>query len=152
MSDPVSFDTASPRFALPLLFSGQSQKEVYVNEAHALIDALLHCTVESIAATPPAAPADGSNWLVGAAATGDWSGEANSIACRQNGNWIYVTPRDGMIVLNRGTGQQLRYFGGWVTATNVAPPTGGSIMDAEARTAISGILAALRIAGILATS
>lgn len=152
MSDPISFDTASPRFDLPLLFAGQAQKEVYVNEAHALIDALLHCAVESIAVTPPTAPADGSNWLIGAAATGDWSGKANSIACRQAGNWIYITPRDGMIVLNRATGQQLRYFGAWAAATNVASPTGGGIVDAEARSAIGGIVLALKVAGILATS
>lgn len=34
MTEPVVFTSASPRFAIPLLFAGQAQKEVFVNEAH----------------------------------------------------------------------------------------------------------------------
>ena len=54
MSDPVLFESASPRFALPLLYSGQAQKEIFVNEAFSHVDALLHCSIEEEMASPPA--------------------------------------------------------------------------------------------------
>ena len=149
MTDPISFSSTSPRFGLPLLYAGQSQKETYVNEAHALTDALLHCAIESITATPPASPTDGQNWLVGASATGDWAGMDGKLACRQAGNWIFVSARDGMVVLNRGTGQQMRFSGVWKTAAAVNTPTGGTVVDDVARSSISQIINALQQAGII---
>jgi hypothetical protein len=152
MTDPFLFDSASPRFGLPLLFAGQAQKEAFVNEAHALTDALLHCAVEGEASAPPATPSDGTNWLVGAAATGDWAGQDGKLACRQAGNWLFVSPRDGLRVLDRATGQQRCYLATWRIAEDVLEPTGGSSVDAEARAAISQLIAALRESGILPAS
>jgi hypothetical protein len=152
MTDPVTFDSASPRFGLPLLFAGQSQKEVYVNEAHILVDALLHCAVESIANTPPASPADGLNWIVGSTPSGIWSGLAGRLACRQGSAWIYVTPRDGLCVLNRANGQKMQYFGAWQAASSVTAPAAGTVIDNESRAAIGQIIAALRVSGILTSS
>lgn len=152
MSDPLTFDTATARHALPLLFAGQSQKEFYVNEAHALIDALLHCAVEGTADTPPADPDDGVCWLVGSSPTGAWADEAGKLACRQLGNWLFLVPRDGLSVLNRATGQIIRRVGGtWIAPTAPAAPTGGTTVDSELRTAFTGLVAALSIAGIFAT-
>ena len=82
MSDPITFTSASARFRLPFLFSGQTQKELFVNEAHALLDALLHAAVEGEADTPPAAPAEGESWLVGGAPTGTWTDHAGEFAAR----------------------------------------------------------------------
>ena len=152
MSQPLSFDVVSPRFGLPLLFAGQAQKEFFVNEAHALTDALLHCAIEGEAADPPSVPADGECWLVDVSASGAWLGQDGSIACRQAGNWLFVAPRDGMQVLNRSTGQVMLYSGGWAAAAAPASPAGGSTVDIEARAAIDDLIAALRLAGVLPAS
>ena len=149
MTDPFLFDSVTPRFALPLLFAGQSQKELFVNEAHAIADALLHCAIEGEADTPPAAPNDGEAWLVGLSPTGDWAGHAGKIALRQSGNWLFATPCDGLRVLDRSTGQDRRYLGEWKFPFAPAEPIGGSVIDTEARDVISQIIGALRTAGIL---
>ncbi len=150
MSDPFLFDIVSPRFGLPLLFAGQAQKEAFVNEAHALADALLHCAIEGEAAEPPASPADGETWLIGLSATGDWAGRDGAIACRQGGNWLFVAPRDGIRLLDRSTGQERRYFGSWQTPAAPAGPSGGVTVDSEARAAILELIASLREAGVFA--
>jgi Protein of unknown function (DUF2793) len=152
MPDPIIFDTASPRFGLPLLFAGQAQKELYVNEAHALTDALLHCAIEAEANAPPAVPADGSNWLVGTAPTGDWAGKAGKLACRQAGNWIFVPPRDGMRVLNKAIGQEIRFATVWKAAQRPAAAVGGTVVDIEARAVIVNLINALAVAGIVSVA
>lgn len=150
MSDPLTFDTATPRHALPLLFPGQAQKEFYVNEAHALLDALLHCVVEDERASPPPDPADGTCWLVGAAPTGVWAGHAGKLACRQLGNWLFAAPCNGLSLLNRATGQIIRYDEGWIAPAAPPVPSGGATVDAELRAAFSALLGALAAAGIFA--
>lgn len=144
------FDSTSPRFGLPLLFAGQAQKEVFVNEAHALADMLLHCAIQGESASPPATPVEGETWLVAASPTGAWAGQAGKLAGWQGGNWLFVAPRDGLRVHDLSTGQDRRYGGGWLMPAIPAAPTGGSVIDAEARTSIAGIVAALQQAGIFA--
>ena len=151
MSDPLTFDSATARHSLPLLLPGQAQKEFFVNEALARIDALLHCAVEDVANTPPATPDDGQCWLVGSLPTGPWLGEAGNLACRQLGNWLFLAPRDGLAVLNRTTGQTMRFSGGWAAPVTPIVPTGGALADSELRTAFSALLDALTAAGIFRT-
>jgi hypothetical protein len=152
MSDPIVFTSASPRFGLPLLFAGQAQKEVFVNEAHALTDALLHPAIEGQADDPPSAPAEGETWLVGALPIGAWADHAGELASYQAGGWIFAAPRDGLRLLDRATGQDIRYRGGWQRPATPAEPTGGATVDAEARTAIAALVAALISGGLLAES
>ena len=152
MTDPISFPSATPRFAIPLLFAGQSQKEFYVNEAHALTDALLHAACEGEATDPPAAPADGEAWLVGTAATGAWAGEDGKLASYQSGNWLFAAPNDGMRLFDRSTGQLLLFRAGWQRPTTPSGPTGGTTIDAEARTVLADLISALMQAGVLASA
>ncbi|SFF74028.1 Protein of unknown function [Novosphingobium sp. CF614] len=148
MSDPVIFDSASPRFALPLLYAGQAQKEAFVNEAFAVADALLHCSIEGEASAPPMTAADGQNWLVGPGATGEWAGREQTLACRQAGNWIFIAPRDGMRIFDLSTGQEQLFFHFWRKASTPVEPLGGTTVDGEARAAIGDLIAELRALGI----
>lgn len=149
MTNPVNFASATPRHALPNLFVAQAQKEFTVNEALARIDGLLHPAVEGEADAAPATPADGECWIVGSQPVGDWSGQAASIAVRQAGNWLFIAPQPGMNVFDRATGCIARYDVGWQRAGAIAAPTGGPTVDAEARVAITALVAALVTAGIL---
>lgn len=148
MTDPI-FPSRTPRLELPLLFVGQAQKEVTVNEAVSKIDALLCPAIEGELAAPPASPQDGQNWLVTTGASGEWTGRTGQIASRQSGNWFYTAPTAGLRLLNKATGQDLRYTTAWMAAARPATPSGGTTIDAEARAAIAGILACLTAGGIL---
>jgi len=159
----------SARFALPLLVPGQAQKEAYHNEALALIDGALHASVEGAAAAePPADPDLGESWLVAAAATGDWTGRTDALATWAGGGWRFVAPVPGMLVWNKASQVWMRWTGtGWSEGTlpvsallidglqvvgprlpEVASPSGGSVIDAEARAAIAALIATLKSHGL----
>jgi hypothetical protein len=149
LPDPISFTSASPRYQIPFLFAGQSQRELFVNEAHARIDALLHAAVEGTSDSPPATPADGECWLVGEEPTGAWTDHADALASYQPGGWVFAAPRDGMRVFDNLASQMILYRDGWQRPEAPTAPSGGTTVDAEARTAIAGLVEALITAGIL---
>lgn len=149
MTDPMQFESTSPRFALPLLYSGQAQKETFVNEAFARADALLHCSIQGETATPPAAPTDGENWLVATGATGEWAGQDQRLACFQAGNWIFIQPQDGLRVFDLSSQQEQLFSGTWRKASSFQEPSGGTIVDVEARAVISDLITTLQALGIL---
>ena len=148
MTDPVQFDSRSPRFGLPFLFAGQAQKEAHVNEALAIADGLMHCAIEGTSETPPAEPENGQVWLVGPSPVGDWTGHAGELAMLEMGNWLFVAPRDGLRLLDRSRGQVMHFSNTWQIPQEVPEPSGGATVDAEARAAISDLVVALRVAGI----
>lgn len=149
MPDPISFTSTSPRHSLPLLFAGQTQKEFTVNEALARIDALLHPAIEGEADAPPGSPDDGQCWLVGGSPSGAWADHAGELASFSLGTWLFAEPHDGLRLLDKSTGQLvLRRDGDWTAASAPAHPSGGATVDAEARSAITGLIAALSDAGI----
>ena len=150
MSDPIQFEGASPRLALPLLFAGQAQKEFFINEALLRADLLLHCVVEGERQAPPANPAAGEAWLVGNAPTGAFIGQADAIAGWTNDGWRFVGARDGMRVFDRSRQCFRLYSAGWRLPVGPALPSGGTTVDAEARSILASLLAALAGAGVLA--
>ena len=86
----------TPRFVMPLLDAAQAQKHVTVNEALSRADALASGRVERRdLSAPPASPADGDVFIIGAAAAGDWAGHDGALALHLNGGWEIVDPWEG---------------------------------------------------------
>lgn len=162
---------ATARFALPLIAAGQAQKEVFHNEALMRIDALLEPVVEAVMLDdPPASPDPGQCWVVGAAPSGAWAGEARAIAAWSEGGWRFLAPAIATTVWSRAEALFARFDGSdWIPGeirasrvlvggvqvvgmqqSAVAPPTGGTVVDGEARNAVAAIIAVLKSHGLTA--
>jgi hypothetical protein len=160
------------RHLLPLLASGQAQKEITHNEAIARIDGMMHGTIVSRnLSAPPASPIAGQLWLVASGASSDWAGQSGNLALWTEGGWRFTQPIEGMLFWSKA--DQLFgwydgldwHWGDWpvtkLTANGVqlvgaaglliANPTGGSTVDSQARSAIVSILQLLRTHGLLQT-
>lgn len=145
--------TETARLALPLLEPGQAQKELFHNEALLLLDAAVQPVVETVGrdAPPPGPHVPGACHAVGVAPTGEWAGRAGAIACWTAGGWRFVAARPGMQAWHAGEGRLVRLGAdGWRGGAAVAAPAGGATVDAEARAAISALLATLRAQGLVA--
>ena len=161
---------SSDRFALPFITPGQAQKEMFHNEALAAIDAALHAAVEEGPRTdPPAAPEAGQCWLAGAGATGSWAGRDHDLACRTEAGWRFVAPVPGMLVWNKAAARWTHWDGAaWSDGSlpaaalviagqqvvgprleTIASPSGGTIIDAEARLAVESVIATLKSHGLI---
>ena len=149
MSDPLQYPSVTARHALPLLFPGQAQKEMFVNAALGRCDALLQPAIEGDIGAPPTNPEDGQGWLIADGATGEFAGRDGQVAYRQGGSWIFSPPRDGMRVLDLTTGQHVLFSGRWRREEPIAPPSGGTTVDSEAREVIGQLIAAISRTGIL---
>lgn len=149
MTDPIAYQSTSPRLGLPFLFAAQAQKEFFVNEALVRLDQLVHPAIEGELGVPPESPAEGSSWLVADGATGAWADQDGHIAGFVDGGWVFLTPIPGMQVWDLAQAQTvLRHDGIWHRTARPAPPTGGATIDQEARAAIVNLIASLRAAGI----
>lgn len=159
----------TPRLALPFLSAGQAQKELAHNEALALIDMAVQPVVLGIAVNdPPPAPSVGQCWISGATPTGDWAGHPAALAAWTSGGWRFIAPFEGLAVRTIDGLPAAFQDGAWsvglVRAASVqisgkqvvgprqpaiAAPSGGTVVDGEARSAIGAILAALATHGLL---
>lgn len=150
MSDLNSPTERTARVGFPLLHVGQAQKEVTINEAFALADALAQPRVNGIADTPPASPAEGECWIIAAGPSGAWTGRAASLAIFQAGAWIFCSAFEGLNVFDTGAGVRRIYRdGAWQTVPLPSNATGGAVVDQQARDQIATLCAALRMAGVL---
>jgi hypothetical protein len=166
----MTMDETTPRFALPFLVPGQAQKELLHNEALLRIDAALQAAVEGgPRADPPADPAEGACWIVAGPAAGAWAGRETELAMWSAGGWRFVAPAVGMSVWNKADRRALRWSGsGWSDgelhaaalfvdglkvvgqrAPAVPSPSGGTIIDAEARAAVNSLIATLMSHGLI---
>lgn len=161
----------TPRLGLPLLQAGQAQKEALHNEAILVLDAALGGLVETVGDNdPPALPEPGQMWIVGSAPTGDWAGNPNALAIWTAGGWRFAPAKEGMVFRLRGSGLHLeRDATGWsdgaliasrlivggnpvvgARLSGITSPSGGSVVDSEARATLGAILVALRTHGLIA--
>lgn len=161
----------TPRWGLPLLFAGQAQKELFHNEALTRIDMLLHGQVQSAdLGEAPATPSIGECWIVGADASGEWAGQQGAVACWTEGGWRFAPAAAGLAlwVVDRGYAMHhdgaawrsgaCRSDGLYVNDVRVVGdrmgaignPSGGSVIDGQARAAIDAILNILRAHGLIA--
>lgn len=146
------------------------QKEWFHNEALQRVDTLLCPVVEGPPlAQPPANPIAGQCFLVAGAATGAWAGNDGALAAFTDAGWRFVAPIEGLRVLDRPSGETwLRRNGSWeigiVRALEVRiggqtilrdrqaaipSPAGGTTVDAECRSAVAALLAALQAHGLI---
>ncbi len=83
---------------MPLVEQNQAQKEVTVNEALIVLDAVVNCgVVDKDLSTPPVTPSNGDVYLVAASATDDWAGHEDEFAFFQD-VWRFVIPNEGLTV------------------------------------------------------
>lgn len=160
--------TQTMRYALPLLQSGQAQKEITHNEAIGRIDALVHLAVDTRRSVPPIA-VDGAAWIVGPSPSVEWSDKVGQIAIFDDSGWSAIVPRDGCIAFVRDEGVFIHFAAGawrdgWPVpslevrgrpvlasaAAAVTPPSGGTVIDVEARATLAQLLGALQGSGLIA--
>lgn len=162
--------SGTPRLALPFLSAGQAQKELSHNEALQTLDVLVAAAVEDLpASSPPDSPVVGACYLVDGSPTGAWAGKPQFLAAYTGGGWRFIPPREGMIAYVRASDTWAAYrFDSWEIGAlrgstlvlggqqvvgsrgaAISSPAGGSIVDAEARSTIEQILAAIRQHGLI---
>lgn len=158
------------RLALPLLQSGQAQKEIFHNEALALLDLAIQPTVEAVGIdAPPGDAVPGACWIVGTHPTGDWIGHAGELAGWTEAGWRFVVPREGMMAWCTTDAVWVQHIGDtWIRGriaaealliggeqvvgarkSAIALPTGGATVDGEARAVIGAIITMLQSHGLI---
>ena len=160
------------RYSLPLLQVGQAQKELTHNECIQSLENCVQPVVEGEPSNvPPANPEIGRQYLVGEAASGDFAEHSGEIATWTDAGWLFTLPRDRFSVVDRQSGlswsfEDEAWRSGLVRAAEVqiggqkvvgrrqpavATPSGGNVIDQEARDTIGALLSAMRQHGLISS-
>lgn len=132
----------TPILALPVLVPNQAQPYVTHNEALRRLDILVQTRVlEFGAETPPALPEEGDLYALGAAPVAEWAGQAQKLAARIDGAWLFVAPQQGWRAWDQAAGVLRVWDGaGWVRPPadleNVAGVGIGTASDPANRLAV----------------
>lgn len=114
-----------------------------------ILDALAHGAVIASLTQAPAAASDGDCYRIASPATGDWSGHAEEIAIRIGGSWHFAEPAEGMMLFDRTADKWIWFRSGWQSAATPTLPTGGSVIDVEARALLATLMQTLQSFGLL---
>lgn len=138
----MSDTDASARLQLPFIMPSQAQKHVTYNTAVERLDALVQLVLEDIdVQTPPTSPEEGQVWGLGPAPTGDWAGQAGTLAQWLPPGWVFYTPQEGWRAWNKSAGQPVIFDGSaWIASGGTQNQPGLGIAtswDANNRLAVA---------------
>jgi len=152
--------------------TGQAQKEWTHNEALQSLELCLQPVIDGPPInTPPTGAAVGEQYIVGEGPSGAFEGFGGQVATWTEAGWLFTKPCDKFKVTDKRSGLTWAYEAGSWTAgiskvaevhiggrkvlggqqPGISSPSGGQLVDQEARTAIAALLTALRQHGIIAT-
>lgn len=111
--------TNTTNLNISLVAQNQAQKEITVNEALSVIDAVLNRgAIHNGTNTPPGSPASGDLYIIGNSPTGSWVSRANHIAY-YNTTWKFITPNEGMTIWVNDEDMQYSWDGSaWVSTVS----------------------------------
>ena len=147
MIEPSENTGLTANAGLPLVFVGQAQKEFIINQALSMIDACLFGIVAEARTDPPDPVDDGAAFLVMPSANGEWVGKDDHLALRIADSWIFIEPMPGMRLFDRAAGCMRFFSSEWQLGEAPIAPSGGSVVDSEARSAIDAIIGLLSAHG-----
>ncbi len=136
---------------MPYILPSQAQKHVTHNEALQRLDAVTQLTVTASLSTPPSDPQEGTCYNIDTSPAGAWTGKTGKLAFRQDGDWIFITPREGW----RGwflaeDGMKIHDGSGWAAYDAIGTPAMLGIntsADSTNRLAVSAAATLLTHAG-----
>ena len=141
------------------------------NEALQVLDTFVAAAVdEGPRNDPPTAPVDGSCFIVGSDPTGAWAGHASKLTTYSAAGWRFVDPPEGLHAWIKSQNvNAVRRGSAWdigdVRCTRllisgiqtigpqlpaIAAPSGGGVIDVEARNTLAVIISTLSQHGLIA--